>query len=74
MEKITIKEKIAYGFGDAAASIVFQVVLNFLMYFYTDVYGISAAAVGTLFLIIRLFDAFTDPVMAGIADRTKTKW
>ncbi|WP_233267262.1 glycoside-pentoside-hexuronide (GPH):cation symporter [Paraglaciecola sp. L3A3] len=71
---INTKEKLAYGMGDTAANIVFQVVINFMMYFYTDVYGIEAAAVGTLFLVVRLFDAFTDPIMGGIADRTRTRW
>lgn len=74
MDKISIKEKIGYGLGDTASNIVFQVVMGFMLYFYTDVYGISAAAVGTLFLVVRLFDAFTDPIMGGIADRTNTKW
>ncbi|MCM2678414.1 MFS transporter [Echinimonas agarilytica] len=71
---IRIKEKIGYGLGDTASNIVFQVVINFLMIFYTDVFGISAAAVGTLMLVVRLFDAITDPVMGGIADRTNTRW
>ncbi|MFA3793020.1 glycoside-pentoside-hexuronide (GPH):cation symporter [Aliiglaciecola sp. SL4] len=74
MEKVSVTEKIGYGLGDAASNIVFQVVMGFLLYFYTDVFGISAAAVGTLFLVVRIFDAFTDPVMGGIADRTNTRW
>lgn len=74
MAKLSIKEKIGYGLGDTASNIVFQVVINFMMYFYTDVYGISAAAVGTLMLSVRIFDAVTDPVMGGIADRTRTRW
>lgn len=71
---ISIKEKIGYGLGDTASNIVFQVVINFMMIFYTDVFGISAAAVGTLMLMVRLFDAVTDPIMGGIADRTHTRW
>lgn len=74
MVKVSVTEKIGYGLGDAASNIVFQVVMGFLLYFYTDVFGISAAAVGTLFLVVRIFDAITDPVMGGIADRTNTKW
>ncbi|GAB2704071.1 glycoside-pentoside-hexuronide (GPH):cation symporter [Aliiglaciecola aliphaticivorans] len=74
MVKVSVTEKIGYGLGDAASNIVFQVVMGFLLYFYTDVFGISAAAVGTLFLLVRIFDAITDPVMGGIADRTDTKW
>lgn len=74
MEKLSLKEKVGYGLGDTASNVVFQVVIGFLMYFYTDVFGISAAAVGTLFLVVRIFDGITDPLMGGIADRTDTKW
>jgi len=74
MNKVSVIEKIGYGLGDTASNIVFQVVMGFMLYFYTDVFGISAAAVGTLFLIVRLFDAITDPIMGGIADRTNTRW
>ncbi len=72
--KLTIKEKMGYGLGDTASNIVFQMVANFMLIFYTDVYGLSAAAAGTLLLSVRLFDGFTDPVMGGIADRTRTRW
>lgn len=71
---IKTREKIGYGLGDTAANLVFQMVINFMMFFYTDVYGLSAAAVGTLMLVVRLFDGVTDPIMGGIADRTKTRW
>tara|TARA_Y100000992_G_scaffold216012_1_gene149124 strand:+ start:679 stop:2025 length:1347 start_codon:yes stop_codon:yes gene_type:complete len=71
---ISIKEKIGYGMGDTACNIVFQIVINFLLIFYTDVFGIGAAAAGTLLLVVRLFDGITDPIMGGIADRTSTKY
>lgn len=74
MRKLGFREKVGYGLGDTASNIVFQVVLNFMMYFYTDVFGITAAAAGTLMLVVRLFDMVTDPVMGGIADRTSTRW
>ena len=74
MQHLPVKEKFGYGLGDLASNIVFQVVINFMMYFYTDVFGIGAAAVGTLMLVVRLFDAVTDPLMGGIADRTNTRW
>ena len=72
--KISVKEKIGYGLGDAASNIIFQTVMTFLAFFYTDVFGISAAAVGTLFLSVRVLDAITDPVMGNLADRTETRW
>jgi len=74
MQRLPLAEKIGYGLGDTASNIVFQVVINFMLFFYTDVFGITAAAAGTLMLAVRLFDAVTDPIMGGIADRTRTRW
>lgn len=71
---LSIKEKVAYGLGDTASNIIFQTVMMFLLIFYTDVVGLSPAVVGTMFLIVRIFDAVTDPLMGALADRTKTKW
>ncbi|MBR9726837.1 glycoside-pentoside-hexuronide (GPH):cation symporter [Shewanella intestini] len=71
---ITTKEKIAYGLGDTASNIVFQTVMLFLTFFYTDIFGISPAFVGTMFLSVRLIDAITDPLMGALTDRTNTKW
>lgn len=73
-QKLSIKEKVGYSLGDSAANFIFQTVLMFLMFFYTDVFGIPAAVAGTLFLITRIWDAFNDPMMGAIADRTKTRW
>ena len=66
-------EKVSYGFGDTACNIYFQIVIIYLMQFYTDVFGISAAAAGTMFLVVRIFDGFTDPMMGAIADRTNSR-
>ncbi|MBU2987677.1 MFS transporter [Saccharophagus degradans] len=71
---LKIKQKIGYGLGDTASNIVFQAVANFMLIFYTDVFGLSAAAAGTVLGVVRLLDAVTDPIMGGIADRTRTKW
>ncbi|MCW8877030.1 MAG: glycoside-pentoside-hexuronide (GPH):cation symporter [Kangiellaceae bacterium] len=71
---VSVKEKIAYGLGDTASNIVFQTVMMFLLIFYTDVVGLSPAVVGTLFLVVRIFDAVTDPVMGAITDNTHSKW
>ncbi len=72
-QKLSVKEKIGYGLGDFAANIVFQTVMIFLMYYYTDIFGIPVAAVGTLFLISRIWDGVNDPLMGALADRTKSK-
>jgi sugar (glycoside-pentoside-hexuronide) transporter len=67
-------EKLAYGLGDAAANFVFQTQITFLLFFYTDVFGITASAAGTIILVSRFIDAFTDPVFGAIADRTSSRW
>lgn len=72
--KLSVREKIGYGFGDAAANFVFQTMLIFQLGFYTDVFGITAAAAGLLLLVGRGWDAVFDPIMGVIADRTNTKW
>jgi glycoside/pentoside/hexuronide:cation symporter, GPH family len=71
---LSVREKVAYGLGDTASNIVFQTVMLFLSYFYTDIYGISPAVVGVLFLSVRIFDAVTDPLMGALTDRTETRW
>ena len=72
--KISLKEKIGYSLGDTASNLFFQTFMLFLLYFYTDVFGISAAAAGTMFLITRIWDTVNDPIMGAVADRTNTKW
>jgi sugar (glycoside-pentoside-hexuronide) transporter len=74
MAKISVTEKIGYSLGDAAANFIFQTMLVFQLAFYTDTFGITAAAAGTLFLVVRVWDAIFDPLMGVVADRTNTKW
>lgn len=74
LKKITFKEKVGYGLGDAASSMFWKLFSMYLLIFYTDVFGISAAAAGTMFLITRIWDSFFDPVVGVIADRTNSKW
>lgn len=73
-EKLSLKEKIGYGMGDAGSCMIWSGLALYLTWFYTDVYGLDPAIVGTLFLVIRVFDAFSDPVMGAICDRTRTRW
>lgn len=73
-EKVLFKEKFGYGLGDAASNLYFQMFVNFLLFFYTDVFGISAAAAGTMLMVSRFWDAANDPMMGIISDRTNTKW
>jgi glycoside/pentoside/hexuronide:cation symporter, GPH family len=72
--KVTLKEKIGYGLGDAASSMFWKIFSFYLAIFYTDVFGISAVAVGTMFLVTRIWDTANDPIMGIIGDRTNTRW
>jgi len=73
-DKISWKDKVGYGFGDAASSMYWKIFGMYLLFFYTDVFGIPAAEVGTMFLITRIWDSFFDPVVGVLADRTNTRW
>lgn len=73
-EKLSIKEKVGYSLGDVASNLFFQTFLFYLMFFYTDVFGISAAAAGTMVFVTRIWDTVNDPLMGIIADRTDSKW
>lgn len=72
--KLSVREKIGFGMGDAGNNMTFAAVVMYLSYFYTDVYGISPAVVGTIFISMRFVDAITDPIMGALADRTRSRW
>jgi Na+/melibiose symporter-like transporter len=73
-QKLSFGEKVGYSLGDSAANFIFQTVMMFLMFFYTDILGISAGIAGWIFLATRIWDAVNDPMMGAIADRTNTRW
>ncbi len=72
--RLSLLEKIGYGLGDAASSLVWRVMLAFLPVFYTDVYGLSAAAASLLLLVVRLSDGVSDLAVGMVADRTHSRW
>nr|WP_252729313.1 MFS transporter [Aliiglaciecola lipolytica] len=72
--KLPIIEKVGYAMGDAAANLVWRGALAYLAVFYTDTFGLTAAAAALLFLVVRLSDGITDIIMGMIADRTDTRW
>ncbi len=72
--RLSFREKAGYALGDAAANFVFQTMLVFQLSFYTDTFGLTAAAAGTLFLVVRAWDAVFDPLVGVIADRTHSRW
>lgn len=74
MSKVTVKEKLGFSLGEYSSSVVWQTLMFFLPFFYTDTFGLTAASVALMFGVVRIFDAFTDPIMGIIADRTHTRW
>ncbi|MGL1891258.1 MAG: glycoside-pentoside-hexuronide (GPH):cation symporter [Spirochaetaceae bacterium] len=73
MKKLSLKNYLGYGLGDLANGLTFGMSATFLLAFYTDVLGITAAAAGTLFLVARIWDAINDPIMGGLADKMFSK-
>jgi Na+/melibiose symporter-like transporter len=74
VQKLSIGEKLGYSLGDSAANFVFQAMIMFQLFYYTNILGISAGAAGTLLLVARIWDAIFDPFMGIIADKTRTRW
>ncbi len=73
-QKISLGEKIGYSLGDVSANLVFQMMMMFQLKFYTDVFGLDGAIAGSVLLIARIVDAFVDPAVGIISDRTHTRW
>ncbi|MFZ5496980.1 MAG: MFS transporter [Verrucomicrobiota bacterium] len=73
-ERLTFREKLAYGLGDTASNFYFQAFNIFLAYYYTDIFGLPASATGTLMFFVPLAVALLNPVIGALADRTNTRW
>src|ERR1700744_1522901 len=73
-QKLPFLEKAGYSAADAAANFVFMTMILFQTSFYTDVFGITASAAAAILMSARLWDAFFDPVVGMLADRTDTRW
>lgn len=73
-QKVSFGEKVGYSLGDGSANLIFQMMMMFQLFFYTDVFGIKATAAGMILLFARFFDAFVDPVVGILSDRTNTRW
>lgn len=72
--KLSFREKFGYGLGDTACHFAWDLAGMFLFFYFTDVYGISAAVAGTIMLVARVWDAISDPLIGIISDRTETKY
>ncbi|WJY13670.1 MFS transporter [Pectobacteriaceae bacterium CE90] len=71
---LSIREKIGYGLGDAGGTVITSLMMNFLTFFYTDIFGLTPALVGIMFIVLRVVDAVSDPLMGVLADRTVSRW
>ena len=73
-EGLPLSEKVGYALGDTASNLYFQFFNLFLFYYYSDVYGLDPAAIGTMFLVANFWDAVNDPLMGAVADRNQTRF
>jgi glycoside/pentoside/hexuronide:cation symporter, GPH family len=71
---LTRREIVGYGLGDMGFNFYWTNIATFLLIFYTDVFGISAAAAATMLFVVKLINAVTDPLIGAVADRTRTRW
>ncbi len=74
IQKLPLAQKIGYGFGDLASCLFWATISNYLLFFYTDVFGLTAKVAGIMFFVSRFSDAIFDVVMGMLADRTKSRW
>lgn len=72
--KLTVKEKISYGLGAVGKDMVYMLSASYILYYYQDILGVSAWAMGIILMAARVFDAFNDPVMGVLVAKTRTRW
>lgn len=73
-QKVSMAEKIGYSLGDCSANLVFQMMMIYQTKFYTDIFGLEGAIAGTVMLVARIVDAFVDPTVGILSDRTNSRW
>lgn len=74
-QQLSLREKIGYSLGDLAANLIFQTLVTFLAFFYTDVFRIPASVAATLIFVVGMLGAFVfTPAIGILADRTRTRW
>lgn len=72
--KLSWLQRIGYGSGDLAQNLIYQTVCTYLLFFYTDIYGLEAGAAATMFLVVRLIDVIWDPLVGTFIDKHYPHW
>lgn len=72
--RLPFREMLAFGCGDFASVLYWQTFMRYLPYYYTDIFGITAGALGTMLLVSRIWDGVNDPIIGMLADRTESRW
>ena len=72
--KLTAKEKVSYGLGAVGKDMVYMLSASYILYYYQDILGVSAMAMGVILMAARVFDAFNDPVMGVLVAKQSTNW
>lgn len=72
--KLTAKEKVSYGLGAVGKDMVYMLSASYILYYYQDILGVSAIAMGIILMAARVFDAFNDPIMGVVVAKTRTRW
>ena len=72
--KLSVKEKISYGLGAVGKDMVYMLSASYILYYYQDILGVSAIAMGIILMAARVFDAFNDPIMGVVVAKTRTRW
>ena len=73
-KKLSVGEKFAYGIGAVGKDMVYMLSASYILYYYQDILGVSAIAMGMILMAARVFDAFNDPIMGIVVAKTRTKW
>lgn len=72
--KLSLKEKVSYGLGAVGKDMVYMLSASYVLYYYQDILGVNAFAMGIILMVARVFDAFNDPVMGVLVAKTRTRW
>ncbi len=72
--KLSMREKVSYGLGAVGKDMAYMLSASYILYYYQDILGVNAIAMGVILLVARVFDAFNDPVMGVLVAKTRTRW